>query len=62
LNEKISFQKELSAKPEEDSAQSMVGFGEISLLYNDKRTASVQAATECDTWVLTGESFKFIIA
>ena len=62
LNEKISFQKELSAKPEEDSAQSMVGFGEISLLYNDKRTASVQAVIECNTWVLTGECFKFIIA
>lgn len=40
----------------------MIGFGEIALLYNDKRTASVTAITECDTWVLTGECFKYIIA
>ncbi|CDW84420.1 camp-dependent protein kinase regulatory [Stylonychia lemnae] len=38
-----------------------VGFGEIALLYNDKRTASVRAADVCDTWVLEGKVFKHII-
>jgi cAMP-dependent protein kinase regulator len=38
-----------------------VGFGEIALLYNDKRTASVRAAEDCDTWVLDGKVFKHII-
>ena len=60
IDEKISFQKELSAKP--DDYSTMVGFGEISLLYNDKRSASVIAVTECDTWVLVGDCFKYIIA
>ena len=40
----------------------MIGFGEIALLYNDKRTATVEAFTECDTWVLSGDVFKHIIA
>lgn len=40
----------------------MIGFGEIALLQNDKRTASITATTDCDTWVLTGECFKYIIA
>ena len=30
----------------------MIGFGEIALLYNDKRTASVTAISDCETWVL----------
>jgi len=45
-----------------DPTEGMIGFGEIALLYNDKRTASITALTDCDTWVLTGECFKFIIA
>lgn len=40
----------------------MIGFGEIALLYNDKRTASITALTDCETWVLSGDVFKQIIA
>ena len=40
----------------------MIGFGEIALLYNDKRTASVSALTGCEAWVLSGDVFKQIIA
>ena len=42
----------------------MIGFGEIALLLNDKRTASVIAIGEegCDTWVLSADVFKHIIA
>ena len=40
----------------------MIGFGEIALLYNDKRTADVTAIDECETWVLSGDVFKQIIA
>ena len=32
------------------------------MLYNDKRTAAITAITERETWVLTGECFKYIIA
>ncbi len=38
-----------------------VGFGEIALMYNAKRTASVRAATNCEAWVLDGTVFKNII-
>ena len=40
----------------------MIGFGEIALLYNDKRTADVTAMTDCEVWVLSGDVFKQIIA
>ena len=40
----------------------MIGFGEIALLYNDKRTASITAISDCETWVLSGDVFKQIIA
>lgn len=40
----------------------MIGFGEIALLYNDKRTASVTALSNCEAWVLSGDVFKHIIA
>ena len=40
----------------------MIGFGEIALLYNDKRTASVTAISNCEAWVLSGDVFKHIIA
>ena len=40
----------------------MIGFGEIALLYNDKRTASVTAVSQCEAWVLSGDVFKHIIA
>jgi CRP-like cAMP-binding protein len=44
------------------SEDDMIGFGEIALLYNDKRTASITAISDCDTWVLSGDVFKQIIA
>lgn len=62
INEKIALEKDLNANPDLDPTQGMIGFGEIALLYNDKRTASIVALTDCDTWVLTAECFKYIIA
>jgi CRP-like cAMP-binding protein len=62
IHARVAFQKDLHANPDLDPAQGMIGFGEIALLYNDKRTASVTALTDCNSWVLTGECFKFIIA
>jgi CRP-like cAMP-binding protein len=38
-----------------------VSFGEIALLYNERRTATVVAVETCDTWVLEGKVFKNII-
>jgi CRP-like cAMP-binding protein len=42
----------------------MIGFGEIALLLNDKRTATVVADSEngCLCWVLSADVFKHIIA
>lgn len=42
----------------------MIGFGEIALLMNSKRTASVISNSQngCDTWVLSADVFKHIIA
>lgn len=37
------------------------GFGEIALMYNDKRTASIKAEDQCKTYVLDGGTFKAII-
>ena len=58
LAEKITLEKELSSNPK------MIGFGEIALLMNDRRTASVAAISQngCDTWVLAADVFKHIIA
>ena len=39
----------------------MKGFGELALLYNDKRTASVTATTNCDLWALNSDVFKQVI-
>jgi len=52
IDEKVAFSKYLSQG---------VGFGEIALLYDDKRTATVRAADECDCWVLDGKVFKTIV-
>jgi CRP-like cAMP-binding protein len=39
-----------------------VGFGEIALIYNEKRTATIQALEDdCVTYVLDGTVFKTII-
>ena len=40
----------------------MVGFGEIALLYDDKRSASITALTNCEVWVLSSDVFKHLIA
>lgn len=52
----------MKAYPDQQPADPMIGFGEIALLYNDKRTASVTALTNCEAWVLSGDVFKHIIA
>jgi CRP-like cAMP-binding protein len=52
LKEKVAYAKFLGAG---------VSFGEIALLYNDRRSASVNAVENCDTWVLEGRVFKNII-
>lgn len=54
---KIKLEKELSSVPK------MIGFGEIALLMNSKRTASIIASEGgCETWVLSADVFKHIIA
>ena len=57
LADKIKFEKTLEA-----DKKGMIGFGEIALLYNDKRTATITAETTCETWILSGDVFKHIIA
>lgn len=52
MEQKVAFAKYLGAG---------VSFGEIALLYNERRTASVKAAEQCDVWVLEGTVFKNII-
>jgi CRP-like cAMP-binding protein len=39
----------------------MMGFGEIALMYNVKRTATVRAVKSCVCWVIEGTIFKSII-
>ena len=38
-----------------------VGFGELALLYNDKRSATIQAQEICETYALDGRLFKGMI-
>jgi|TARA_B110000305_G_C19290653_1_gene564019 CRP-like cAMP-binding protein len=38
------------------------GFGELALLYNDKRSATIEAVSDnCETYTLNGTIFKTII-
>ena len=37
------------------------GFGELALLYNDKRSASIEATENCECYTLDGSIFKLII-
>jgi CRP-like cAMP-binding protein len=37
------------------------GFGELALLYNDKRSATIEAVDTCETFTLDGTIFKTII-
>ena len=38
------------------------GFGEIALLYNENRTATIRALSNAVVWVLDGSIFKAIVA
>lgn len=38
-----------------------IGFGELALLYNDKRSATIEAIEDCETYTLDGQLFKGII-
>ena len=62
LESKISFEKNLESDFKNDLTKPLIGFGEIALLYNDKRTASVTAISDCELWVLSGDVFKQVIA
>ena len=37
------------------------GFGELALLYNDKRSATIEAVDTCECYTLEGTIFKTII-
>jgi CRP-like cAMP-binding protein len=37
------------------------GFGELALLYNDKRSATIEAVEVCETYTLDGTIFKTIL-
>lgn len=37
------------------------GFGELALLYNDKRSATIEAIEDCETYTLDGTIFKTLI-
>lgn len=62
LQDHVTVEKVLEAKPDSAQPGAMIGFGEIALLYNDKRTATITAISDCETWVLSGNVFKQIIA
>ena len=37
------------------------GFGEIALLYNERRSATIRTLSDCQVWVLDGPIFKKIV-
>jgi cAMP-dependent protein kinase regulator len=37
------------------------GFGELALLYNDKRSATITSLEECSCFTLDGKMFKAMI-
>jgi hypothetical protein len=40
---------------------SPTAFGEIALMYNDKRTATIVCTESCRVWSLEGRTFKKIV-
>ena len=48
----MAFNKTLHAD------QHLIGFGEISLLFNIKRTATVSASSECEVWYVQRDEFQ----
>jgi len=52
LASKVKFTKEM---PEG------AGFGELALIYNDKRSATIEALEDCEAYTLDGLLFKKII-
>jgi len=52
LADKIMFEKTM---------EKGVGFGELALIYNDKRSATIRALEECRVYALDGVLFKKII-
>ena len=62
LESQVSIVKIIESDLEASPVKPMVGFGEIALLYNDKRTASVKATSDCSLWALDGDVFKKVIA
>ena len=65
----IVYQKDVDPADPELSTKVMftkvlpkgAGFGEIALMHNDKRTASIKAEEQCKTYALDGGTFKGII-
>ena len=62
LDDQINFIKSIEVNQNANPPLPMVGFGELALLYNDRRSASVTAKTNCDVWVLSNSVFKHVIA
>ena len=52
LAEKVQFQKELPKGS---------GFGELALINNDKRSATIQAVTACEAYSLDSVAFKALV-
>lgn len=52
LESKVKFTKNLDKG---------AGFGELALLYNDRRSATITALEDCQTYTLDGKLFKAII-
>jgi cAMP-dependent protein kinase regulator len=52
LEEKVQFTKQVDHG---------VGFGELAIMYNDKRSATIEAVTDCQTYTLEGSIFKSIV-
>ncbi|ETO20602.1 hypothetical protein RFI_16616 [Reticulomyxa filosa] len=58
--------KSVSSKPNDPpkkvfSYNNKGSFGELALLYNESRAASVRAATDGVLWVVDGETFRYIM-